>query len=168
MKNQPPSSIPVLYITLSPPNRVSKSELYRTTNDFLWKLSHFTDTHLHPFLRKGRHTGNKHEHLAVGVMPDELERFWKRYSRFTPSQAWKHEVVSNGDTTNLEVRVYNPEKGVGLSEYIFAHKHLTPERYNLKVLCPRHYNRCDEEYCRHDRAHPHPQPASNRRKGDNK
>jgi hypothetical protein len=168
MKNQPISSIPVLYISLSPPNRVSKSELYRTTNAFLWKLSHFTDTHLYLPLRQGQHTGNKHEHLAVAVTPDEVERFWKRYSRFIPSSAWEHAVVSNGQTTNLEVRLYDPELGVGLSEYIGAHPHHTPEEHAVGVTCPRHYNRCDEEYCRHDRANPRPQPASNRRKGDTK
>ena len=163
MRNQPPSTIPVLYISLSPPNGVSKSELYRTTNAFLWKLSHFTECHLHILLRQGQHTGNKHEHLVIAVTPDEVERFWKRYSRFKPSSAWEHDVVSNGQTTNLEVRVYDPELGVGVSKYIGAHKHNTPEEHDIKVFCPRHYHRCDERTCRHDISHPRTQPASNRR-----
>ena len=162
MRDQPPSTIAVLYITLSPPNGVSKSELYRTTNAFLWKLNHFTDTHLYLPLRQGQHTGNKHEHLVIAVTPDEVARFWKRYSRFAYLGAWEHEVLSNGDTTNLEVRVYNPELGVGLSEYIGAHPHNTPDEHDIRVFCPRHYNRCDERTCRHDRDNPRPQPASNR------
>ena len=166
MRNQPPSTIPVLYITFSPPNGVSKSELYRTTNAFLWKLSHFTECHLHILLRKGQHTSNKHEHLLIAVMPDEIELFWKRYSRFLPSSAWEHAVVSNGQTTNLEVRLYDPELGVGLSEYIGEHPHNTQDE--TIIFCPRHYARCDETTCRHDRTNPRPQPASNRRKGDNK
>ena len=131
MRNQPPSTIPVLYITFSPPNGVSKSELYRTTNAFLWKLSHFTDTHLYLPLRQGQ-----------------------------------YQVVSNGHTTNLEVRLYDPELGVGLSEYIGEHPHNTQDE--TIIFCPRHYARCDETTCRHDRTNPRPQPASNRRKGDNK
>ena len=163
MSNQPENLIPLLFISLSPPNGVTRKDLYESTNRLLWRLTHFTDTHLYPILRAGKETGNKHEHLVPHATSDEVERFWKRFQYFVPETAWEHDVITYAGRTNLKVDLYDSEQAKGNAIYIQAHPDTPPEQYNLKVFCPRHYNRCDERTCRHDRANPLPQPASNRR-----
>jgi hypothetical protein len=163
MSNQPENLIPLLFISLSPPNGVTRKVLYESTNRLLWRLTHFTDTHLYQVLRAGKETGNKHEHLVPHAKPDELKRFWKRFPDFIPETAWEHKVIKHAGRTNLKVDVYDPERAEGNTFYIQAHPDSPPEQYAIKVFCPRYYGRCDEEYCRHDKANPRPQPASNRR-----
>jgi len=124
----------VLWLTLTE-NRTKTNNLTKqldTYDDFLWALCKHTKCHIETL--SGFDHRESHSHHEVIIPSGEVERFWKRWTTFSPSKHWKFKHLH-----------YEPWNEAKANRSYITEKHAKLEWKK----CPRSKSSCRKGRCTH-------------------
>jgi len=130
----------VLFLTLTKRNGSYYKRLWADVEAFLDALCLFTGVHIDAIRGYEAESGNTHEHIILRIPENELDRWNKRYQRFTIGKAWSWiEKVEPFDMARKE-KAY--------TYVLVKHQPVMPFQ-SPSEYCPKRYHQCRKGRCTH-------------------